>query len=59
MPDLIDKSNLTAQIAKTRELVRAQDPEALAQAIDELSRQSYSVTEKLYAKLGGQPEEGA
>ena len=50
---------LTAQIAKTRELVKAQDPEALAQAIDELSRQSYSVTEKLYAKLGGQPEEGA
>jgi molecular chaperone DnaK len=57
--DESDKSNLTAQIAKTRELVKAQDPEALAQAIDELSRQSYSVTEKLYAKLGGQPEEGA
>ena len=51
--------NLTAQIAKTRELVKGQDPEALSQAIDELSRQSYSVTEKLYAKLGGQNEEGA
>ncbi len=54
-----DKQNLTAQIARTRDLVKSQDPEALAKAIDELSRQSYSLTEKLYAKLGGQSEEGA
>ncbi len=54
-----DKSNLSAQIAKTRDLAKAQDPEALSKAIDELSRQSYSLTEKLYAKLGGQSEEGA
>jgi molecular chaperone DnaK len=54
-----DKANLSAQIAKTRELVKGQDPEVLAKAVDELSRQSYSLTEKLYAKLGGQSEEGA
>ena len=28
-------------------------------AIEELSRQSYSLTEKLYTKLGGQSEEGS
>jgi len=54
-----DKQNLAAQIARTRELVRSQDPEALSKSIDELSRQSYALTEKLYAKLGGQSEEGA
>ena len=57
--DATDKDNLTAQIAKTRELVNDQDPEALSKAIDELSRQSYSMTEKLYAKLGGHSEENA
>ncbi len=57
--DATDKANLTAQIAKARELVKAQDPEALSKAIDELSRQSYSITEKLYAKLGGHSEENA
>ena len=57
--DATDKANLTAQIAKTRELVKDQDPEALSKAIDELSRQSYSMTEKLYAKLGGHSEENA
>ncbi len=57
--DATDKANLTAQIAKTRELVKDQDPEALSKAIDELSRQSYSMTEKLYAKLGGHGEENA
>ncbi len=57
--DATDKANLTAQIAKARELVKAQDPEALSKAIDELSRQSYSMTEKLYAKLGGHSEENA
>ena len=57
--DATDKSNLTAQIAKTRELVKDQDPEALSKAIDELSRQSYSMTEKLYAKLGGHSEENS
>jgi molecular chaperone DnaK len=54
-----DKESLAAQIARTRELVRSQDPEALSRSIDELSRQSYALTEKLYAKLGGQSEEGA
>ncbi len=57
--DATDKANLTAQIAKTRELVKGQDPEVLSKAVDELSRQSYSLTEKLYAKLGGHSEEGA
>ena len=31
----------------------------IAKAVDELSRQSYSLTEKLYAKLGGHSEENA
>jgi len=54
-----DKEALAAQIARTRELARGQDPEALSKAIDELSRQSYGLTEKLYAKLGGQSDESA
>jgi molecular chaperone DnaK len=57
--DATDKADLADQIARTRELVKAQDPEALSKAVDALSRQSYSLTEKLYAKLGGQPEEDA
>ncbi|MBK7948723.1 MAG: molecular chaperone DnaK [Deltaproteobacteria bacterium] len=57
--DASEKANLSDQIARTRELALAQDPEALKQAVDELSRQSYALTEKLYAKLGGQTEEGA
>ena len=56
--DSADKTNLSVQISKTRELAKTQDHEALAKAIDELSRQSYSLTEKLYSKLGGQSEEG-
>jgi molecular chaperone DnaK len=56
--DASDKANLSDQIARTRELAQGQDPEALKQAVDELSRQSYSLTEKLYARLGGQSEDG-
>jgi molecular chaperone DnaK len=54
--DAADKESLAAQIEITRELVKGQDAEALSQSIDHLSRQSYALTEKLYAKLGGQAE---
>jgi len=47
-----DRDALRAQIEKTRGLVGGEDPEALEKAIGELSRQSYQLTEKLYARLG-------
>jgi molecular chaperone DnaK len=48
-----DKVAVSNQIAKTEALLGAEDPEALEAAIEELSRLSYSLTEKLYAALGG------
>jgi len=50
--DEADRDALQAQVAKTRGLVGGEDPEALEKAIEELSRQSYQLTEKLYARLG-------
>jgi molecular chaperone DnaK len=47
-----DRDALQAQIEKTRGLVGGEDPEGLEKAIEELSRQSYRLTEKLYARLG-------
>ncbi|MBW2427000.1 MAG: Hsp70 family protein, partial [Deltaproteobacteria bacterium] len=51
-----DRDAISAQIEKTRGLVGAQDPDALESAIEELSRLSYGLTEKLYAALGGVEE---
>jgi molecular chaperone DnaK len=51
-----DRDAISAQIEKTRGLVSAADPEALESAIEELSRLSYGLTEKLYAALGGVEE---
>ena len=48
---------LRAQIEKTQALVSAEDPDALEAAIEELSRLSYGLTEKLYAALGGMDED--
>jgi len=50
--DADDREAIRAQVEKTRGLVGGQDPEALERAIEELSRLSYGLTEKLYARLG-------
>ena len=55
--DETDASGLRAQIEKTQALVSAEDPDALEAAIEELSRLSYGLTEKLYAALGGMDED--
>ncbi|MCR9096286.1 MAG: molecular chaperone DnaK [bacterium] len=55
--DETDASSLRAQIEKTQSLVSAEDPDALEAAIEELSRLSYGLTEKLYAALGGMEDE--
>ena len=55
--DETDASSLQAQIEKTGSLVSGDDPAALEAAIEELSRLSYALTERLYATLGGMDEE--
>jgi len=55
--DETDASGLRAQIEKTQALVSAEDPDALEAAIEELSRLSYGLTEKLYAALGGMDDD--
>ncbi len=55
--DATDAQNLKSQIAKTSELMSGDDPQALEEAIEELSRLSYALTEQLYATLGGADEE--
>ena len=55
--DETDASGLRAQIEKTQSLVSAEDPDALEAAIEELSRLSYGLTEKLYAALGGMEDD--
>ena len=52
-----DRDELKAQIDVTRGLVGAEDPAALEAAIQELSRLSYGLTEKLYATLGAAEDE--
>ena len=51
--DASDKEAVAAQVKKTRALMGGEDPAALEKAIEELSRLSYGLTEKLYATLGG------
>jgi len=55
--DASDKEAVAAQIEKTRALMGGEDPAALERAIDELSRLSYQLTEKLYATLGAAENE--
>jgi molecular chaperone DnaK len=55
--DAADRDAISAQIEKTRALWGAEDPEALESAIQELSRLSYGLTEKLYATLGSAENE--
>jgi molecular chaperone DnaK len=50
--DESDRVSVSEQIEKTRLLMSGEDPQALEAAIEELSRRSYSLTEKLYATLG-------
>jgi molecular chaperone DnaK len=55
--DASDKKAVAAQIEKTRALMGGEDPAGLETAIEELSRLSYGLTEKLYATLGGEEDE--
>ncbi|MBW1844532.1 MAG: hypothetical protein JRJ05_09350, partial [Deltaproteobacteria bacterium] len=55
--DASDKEAVAAQIETTRALMGGEDPAALERAIDELSRLSYQLTEKLYATLGAAENE--
>lgn len=51
-----DKQAIAAQVEKTRAVVGGEDPAALEGAIQELTRLSYGLTEKLYETLGSQEE---
>jgi molecular chaperone DnaK len=48
-----DAEAIEAQIEVTKGQLTGADPEALEKALQELSRLSYSLTEKLYSALGG------
>jgi molecular chaperone DnaK len=54
-----DKKSVAEQIEVTRGLMSGEDPAALEAAIEELSRRSYGLTEKLYATLGAEEEENS
>ena len=54
--DEADKQAVAAQIEKTRALHGGEDPEALEAALEELSRLSYGLTEKLYATLSSEED---
>ena len=54
--DASDKEAVAAQVEKTRALIGGEDPAALEAAIEELSRLSYGLTEKLYATLGSEED---
>jgi len=51
-----DKKAIAAQVEKTRAVVGGEDQAALGAEIQELSRLSYGLTEKLYETLGSQEE---
>jgi molecular chaperone DnaK len=55
--DSSDARALEAQIEATRAQLSGEDPEALENALQELSRLSYGLTEKLYSTLGGEAGE--
>jgi molecular chaperone DnaK len=51
-----ERVSVSEQIEKTRALMGGEDPAALEAAIEELSRRSYALTEKLYATLGAEED---
>jgi len=51
-----DKQAVSAQIEKTRALMGGEDPAALEAALEQLSRLSYGLTERLYATLGAEDD---
>jgi len=55
--DEFDKKAVAAQVEKTQGLMGGEDPAALEAAIEELSRVSYGLTEKLYATLGAEDDD--
>jgi len=55
--DEFDKKAVAAQVQKTRGFMGGEDPAALEAAIEELSRLSYGLTEKLYATLGAEDDD--
>ena len=55
--DESDRKAISDQIEKTRAQLSGEDPEALESALDQLSRLSYGLTERLYATLGGADED--
>jgi molecular chaperone DnaK len=55
--DAADRDSVVDQVEKTRSLMGGEDPAALEAAIEELSRRSYGLTEKLYATLGAEEDE--
>jgi molecular chaperone DnaK len=55
--DQADAVAISAQIEATRAQLGGEDPEALENALQELSRLSYGLTEKLYSALGGGEED--
>ncbi|MBJ20592.1 MAG: molecular chaperone DnaK [bacterium] len=57
--DSSDAADLSAQIEKTGSLIVGDDSAGLGKALEELSRLSYVLTEKLYAKLGASEEDFA
>jgi len=54
--DAADKEAVAAQVERTRAVMSGEDPSALEAEIEELSRLSYGLTEKLYETLGSQGE---
>jgi len=55
--DESDRKAISDQVEKTRAQLSGEDPEALESALDQLSRLSYGLTERLYATLGGADED--
>jgi molecular chaperone DnaK len=55
--DESDKKAISAQIEKTQAQLGGEDPAALESALQQLSRLSYGLTERLYATLGGADED--
>ena len=54
--DEAERQAVSAQIEKTRALMGGEDQAALKTAVEELSRRSYALTEKLYATLGAEED---
>ena len=51
-----EQQSIKAVLEATRQAMKAEDLEALREAVDELSGLTYQMTERLYAVLGGESE---